>query len=147
MTQTFMNWGMSHDLAWALATIAGILLIVAAGGGFKQALVDTGIGTIVAERVADDTGKWLPSNPQRWPEFIEEHGWKVQHYVIEEHDAPVVTGEMFDMTPAERVRCATCNRVIRHRDGDEPDDWHDSTGSYRCATRSNEYHAPAGVTR
>ena len=27
MTQTFMNWGMSHDWAWALATIAGILLI------------------------------------------------------------------------------------------------------------------------
>lgn len=100
-----------------------------------------------AERVADDTGKWLPSDPQRWPEFIEEHGWKVQHYVIEEHDAPEVTGEMFDMTPAERVRCATCNRVIRHRDGDEPDDWHDSTGSYRCATRSNDYHAPAEVTR
>ena len=28
-----------------LPPIAGILLIVAAGGGFKQILVDTGIGT------------------------------------------------------------------------------------------------------
>ncbi len=33
----------------ALPAIAGILLIVAAGGGFKQALVDTGIGTQLAE--------------------------------------------------------------------------------------------------
>ncbi|GAB93393.1 GntT/GntP/DsdX family permease [Gordonia rhizosphera] len=33
----------------ALPTIAGILLIVAAGGGFKQVLVDTGIGTLLAD--------------------------------------------------------------------------------------------------
>ncbi|RJS46483.1 GntP family permease [Nocardioides cavernaquae] len=37
----------------SLPAIAGILLIVAAGGGFKQSLVDTGIGTLVAEWVAD----------------------------------------------------------------------------------------------
>ncbi len=33
----------------ALPGIAGILLIVAAGGGFKQVLVDTGIGTVLAD--------------------------------------------------------------------------------------------------
>jgi GntP family gluconate:H+ symporter len=33
----------------SLPPIAGILLIVAAGGGFKQSLVDTGVGTLVAE--------------------------------------------------------------------------------------------------
>ena len=33
--------------------IAGILLIVAAGGGFKQVLVDTGIGTLLADWAAD----------------------------------------------------------------------------------------------
>ncbi|CUR58973.1 putative gluconate permease [metagenome] len=33
----------------ALPAIAGILLIVAAGGGFKQVLVDTGIGTLLAD--------------------------------------------------------------------------------------------------
>ena len=32
--------------------IAGIPLIVAAGGGFKQMLVDTGIGQVVADFVA-----------------------------------------------------------------------------------------------
>ena len=37
----------------ALPAIAGILLIVAAGGGFKQSLVDTGIGTLVAEWVSE----------------------------------------------------------------------------------------------
>jgi GntP family gluconate:H+ symporter len=35
-----------------LPPIAGILLIVAAGGGFKQTLVDTGIGQVVADWVA-----------------------------------------------------------------------------------------------
>ncbi len=33
----------------SLPPVAGIILIVAAGGGFKQVLVDTGIGTILAE--------------------------------------------------------------------------------------------------
>ncbi len=32
-----------------LPPVAGIILIVAAGGGFKQVLVDTGIGTLLAE--------------------------------------------------------------------------------------------------
>ena len=33
----------------SLPPIAGILLIVSAGGGFKQVLVDTGIGTLLAD--------------------------------------------------------------------------------------------------
>ena len=33
----------------ALPAIAGILLIVAAGGGFKQVLVDSGVGNVVAD--------------------------------------------------------------------------------------------------
>ncbi|MET1059991.1 MAG: gluconate:H+ symporter [Nocardioides sp.] len=37
----------------SLPPIAGILLIVAAGGGFKQSLVDTGIGTLVAQWVSE----------------------------------------------------------------------------------------------
>ncbi|WP_157537195.1 gluconate:H+ symporter [Nocardioides sp. Root190] len=45
--------GVAKSLESSLPGVAGILLIVAAGGGFKQSLVDTGIGTIVAERVAD----------------------------------------------------------------------------------------------
>ena len=39
------------SLEQSLPPIAGILLIVAAGGGFKQTLVDTGIGALVAEWV------------------------------------------------------------------------------------------------
>ncbi|GAA3683287.1 GntP family gluconate:H+ symporter [Lentzea atacamensis] len=35
-----------------LPPIAGILLIVAAGGGFKQTLIDTGIGKLIADWVA-----------------------------------------------------------------------------------------------
>ena len=37
----------------SLPAIAGILLIVAAGGGFKQVLVDTGIGTLLADWAKD----------------------------------------------------------------------------------------------
>lgn len=37
----------------SLPAIAGILLIVAAGGGFKQVLVDTGVGTLLAEWAKD----------------------------------------------------------------------------------------------
>jgi GntP family gluconate:H+ symporter len=40
---------LSDTISSALPPIAGILLIVAAGGGFKQVLVDTGIGTRLAD--------------------------------------------------------------------------------------------------
>ena len=44
---------LSDTVAEALPPIAGILLIVAAGGGFKQVLVDTGIGTRLADWASD----------------------------------------------------------------------------------------------
>jgi gluconate:H+ symporter, GntP family len=43
------------SLEQSLAPIAGIILIVAAGGGFKQTLVDTGIGQLVADWI-DSSG-------------------------------------------------------------------------------------------
>ncbi|GAB2981851.1 GntP family permease [Nocardioides montaniterrae] len=42
----------AKSLESSLPAVAGILLIVSAGGGFKQSLVDTGIGTRVAEWVS-----------------------------------------------------------------------------------------------
>jgi GntP family gluconate:H+ symporter len=44
--------GVTRSVEQALPPIAGILLIVAAGGGFKQTLVDTGIGKLVADWVS-----------------------------------------------------------------------------------------------
>ena len=41
----------STSLTESLPAIAGILLIVGAGGGFKQVLIDTGIGTVIANAV------------------------------------------------------------------------------------------------
>jgi GntP family gluconate:H+ symporter len=41
----------AESLERSLPPIAGILLIVAAGGGFKQTLIDTGIGKLVADWV------------------------------------------------------------------------------------------------
>jgi GntP family gluconate:H+ symporter len=41
--------GISASISESLPPIAGILLIVSAGGGFKQVLVDTGIGTLLAD--------------------------------------------------------------------------------------------------
>jgi GntP family gluconate:H+ symporter len=45
----------SESMSAALPPIAAILLIVAAGGGFKQTLVDAGVGAMVG-RVAQGTG-------------------------------------------------------------------------------------------
>jgi gluconate:H+ symporter, GntP family len=39
----------SGTVGGALPAIAGILLIVAAGGGFKQTLIDAGVGTVIAD--------------------------------------------------------------------------------------------------
>ncbi|MEV0903084.1 gluconate:H+ symporter [Actinoplanes sp. NPDC049802] len=43
----------SAVLGGALPPIAGILLIVAAGGGFKQVLVDVGVGSVIADAARD----------------------------------------------------------------------------------------------
>jgi GntP family gluconate:H+ symporter len=47
--------GIAGSLEKSLPPIAGILLIVAAGGGFKQTLIDTGIGTEIADAVRDSS--------------------------------------------------------------------------------------------
>jgi GntP family gluconate:H+ symporter len=44
---------LSETVSASLPPIAGILLIVAAGGGFKQVLVDSGIGTLLADWARD----------------------------------------------------------------------------------------------
>jgi len=43
--------GVAGSLENSLPPIAGILLIVAAGGGFKQTLIDTGIGQVISNGV------------------------------------------------------------------------------------------------
>jgi len=43
----------SATVGGALGPIAGILLIVAAGGGFKQTLVDAGVGNVIADWAKD----------------------------------------------------------------------------------------------
>ena len=48
-----MNRGeIATSLEKSLPPIAGILMIVAAGGGFKQTLIDTGIGGVLAKAIA-----------------------------------------------------------------------------------------------
>ncbi len=51
----FDGKAISDRLGAGLAPIAGILLIVGAGGGFKQTLIGAGIGDSIA-KVAEDTG-------------------------------------------------------------------------------------------
>jgi GntP family gluconate:H+ symporter len=43
----------SNTLGASLPDVAGILLIVGAGGGFKQVLIDTGIGTVIGDAVSE----------------------------------------------------------------------------------------------
>ena len=45
--------GVQKSMASSLPEIAGILLIVGAGGGFKQVLIDTGIGTVIADAIQE----------------------------------------------------------------------------------------------
>ena len=47
--------GVASSLEKSLPPIAGILLIVAAGGGFKQTLVDTGIGQVLGDAIKDSS--------------------------------------------------------------------------------------------
>ena len=62
--------GMTRDqltkcIESGLPPVAGIILIVAAGGGFKQVLVDSGIGTLLADW-AKGAHIWVrPSRPGR----------------------------------------------------------------------------------
>lgn len=47
---------LAASMSSALPPIAGILLIVGAGGGFKQVLVDTGIGQVIASFASGSNG-------------------------------------------------------------------------------------------
>ncbi|MEU4470245.1 SLC13 family permease [Micromonospora sp. NPDC023888] len=49
----FSRSQVSSVIGGSLPPIAGILLIVAAGGGFKQVLVDAGVGNLVADAAKD----------------------------------------------------------------------------------------------
>lgn len=51
-TAGFSKERISSIVGSSFGPIAGILLIVGAGGGFKQVLVDTGIGKVIADLVA-----------------------------------------------------------------------------------------------
>ncbi len=44
---------LSAQVSSSLGPIAGIVLIVGAGGGFKQTLVDTGVGSVIANGISD----------------------------------------------------------------------------------------------
>jgi GntP family gluconate:H+ symporter len=45
--------GVQRSMSASPPEIAGILLIVGAGGGFKQVLIDTGIGTVIANAIQE----------------------------------------------------------------------------------------------
>jgi GntP family gluconate:H+ symporter len=49
----FTRGEVSKTLGGSLGPIAGILLIVAAGGGFKQTLIDAGVGDVIAHAAED----------------------------------------------------------------------------------------------
>jgi GntP family gluconate:H+ symporter len=53
MAVGFDRGKISATLGGSLPGIAGILLIVAAGGGFKQVLVDAGVGDLVGKAAQD----------------------------------------------------------------------------------------------
>ncbi|WP_377938449.1 GntT/GntP/DsdX family permease [Alloscardovia venturai] len=47
-----LKWSMSHvnaAIVKSFSTIAGVVLVVCAGGGFKQTLIDTNIGKLIAD--------------------------------------------------------------------------------------------------
>jgi GntP family gluconate:H+ symporter len=59
-----MAWGeVTASVAGGLPAVAGILLIVGAGGGLKGVLVDTGIGQAIAEAVQ---GSHVPVTLLAW---------------------------------------------------------------------------------
>jgi GntP family gluconate:H+ symporter len=49
----FTRTEVSATVGGALPAIAAIILIVGAGGGFKQVLIDTGVGTVIADAAED----------------------------------------------------------------------------------------------
>ena len=103
-----------------------------------------------AERVAADSGKWLPIDPKDWPGFVEEHGWKVQHFVWEEHDletSPRRDYLRFRMEPRAHVVCGNCKVPIRNDGDDLPDEWRDETGSFRCNKGDRPDHKPGLVSK
>ena len=52
-TAGFLDGTDDNGLHHVVGSVAGIILIVAAGGGFKQTLVDSGIGDVIANSITE----------------------------------------------------------------------------------------------
>lgn len=52
-TQKFSRDAVNGMVGQSFGSVAGIILIVAAGGGFKQTLVDSGIGDVIANSITE----------------------------------------------------------------------------------------------
>lgn len=91
---------------------------------------------IEAEQAAERAFEPVPEDPDEWPQFIGENGWRVQVFEIEAHEIEVVDEDVpFSWTPEPVVRCAMCGEPIKH-DPDAPaDSWHDYQGSYPCMSQ------------
>lgn len=86
-----------------------------------------------AETVASDNDRRLPRDPEDWPEFIRDHGWKVIRYDVEEHDVTDTAPDVFAYEPPPIIKCATCGVPIEHDDGDPEDSWTpEAGGGYHC---------------
>ena len=51
--QKFTRDAVNGMVGQSFSSVAGIILIVAAGGGFKQTLVDSGIGDVIANSITE----------------------------------------------------------------------------------------------
>ena len=75
--QKFSRDAVNGMVGQSFGSVAGIILIVAAGGGFKQTLVDSGIGDVIANSITESAmnpliAGWLGSSAlppvrQPWP--------------------------------------------------------------------------------
>jgi hypothetical protein len=101
-----------------------------------------------AYEAAEAAGETLPNDPEDWPAFIQENGWKCQAYEYESRTVSVIPDVPYDKTPAARVLCGKCGTPIRHEDGDPADSWIADDNGYACGDGmdpATEDHKPATV--
>lgn len=126
-------WTLNHVADWE----GGVTVYQSHAALWQQIQAD-------AEEAAENSGERLPNDPEDWPSFIVEYGWKVDRYDWEMHDLdPAYQSDaVFDMTPRRNILCGACDAAIRHTYGDPVDSWTDDAGNYPCPASPGNDHRP-----
>ena len=132
--QKFSRDAVNGMVGQSFGSVAGIILIVAAGGGFKQTLVDSGIGDVIANSITESAmnpliAGWLVAVLIRFGNRGDRHRLR-HHGAARRRHEPDPSGtagaghrrRLRVLLPPQRRRLLAGQGILRHERGPDAED-------------------------